>query len=93
MKIFEITEGIDEGVAWRRKGGRVVRKYRCTSGVRKGRTVSDPKKCHAPVNVAKSMKFKATKAAKGYSMKGKSKRTKKHNPASSRARKMNKRRK
>ena len=31
--------------AYARRGGKVVRKYRCTSGPKKGKIVSDPKTC------------------------------------------------
>lgn len=31
--------------AYSRKGGKVVKKYRCTSGPKKGKIVSDPKTC------------------------------------------------
>ena len=31
--------------AFARSGGKVVRKYRCTSGPKKGKIVSDPKTC------------------------------------------------
>lgn len=31
--------------AYSRRGGKVVKKYRCTSGMKKGKIVSDPKTC------------------------------------------------
>ena len=45
MLIKEImTESIKEGVIqiWGRNKGKLVRKYRCTSGSRKGRIVAQP---------------------------------------------------
>ena len=43
MKVSEITDGIlTEGIQqiWGRQKGKVVRKFRCTSGSRKGRIVA-----------------------------------------------------
>ena len=38
MKVVEITENIIP--VWGRSKGKVVRKYRCTTGARKGRIVA-----------------------------------------------------
>ena len=48
MKIQEIvTESVVQ--VWsRNKGGQMVRKYRCLSGARKGRIVSNPSVCTQP---------------------------------------------
>ena len=40
MKIAELTEGVVQ--IWGRNKGKLVRKYRCTSGQRKGRIVAKP---------------------------------------------------
>ena len=44
---MQIKEIISEGVVqiWSRTGGKMVRKYRCTSGPRKGRIVASPGEC------------------------------------------------
>ena len=39
-----------------RKDGKNVRKYRCTSGTRKGRIVASPTTCTAPRNVNEDRK-------------------------------------
>ena len=54
MKIIEIfaEEVLDEKQIWGRKGTSVVRKYRCTSGQRKGRIVAKPDQCFKPINIA-----------------------------------------
>lgn len=88
MKISEITEG----ATWARTGKKVVRKYRCGAGRRKGRVVSSMSQCFAPIDVKKRMTFKKTKARLGGRMTRKAQRTKKMNPASVRIQKMNKRR-
>ena len=36
---------------WGRIGNKQVRKYRCTHGVRKGRVMSSPAACNAPINI------------------------------------------
>ncbi len=38
-----LTEGAKRAFA--KRGGKVVKKYRCTSGIKKGKIVSDPKTC------------------------------------------------
>ena len=48
---MKITEIVTESVVqiWSRtKGGKMVRKYRCTAGPRKGRVVSSPSVCTQP---------------------------------------------
>lgn len=77
---------------WARSGNKTVRKYRCTSGSRKGRIVAKPSTCTAPKNFSKAQTLKRTKARRGGMIKTFSKRTKKYNPASKRLRTMNRRR-
>jgi len=83
-----LTEGAK--IAWSRVGNKVVKKYRCGSGVRQGRIVSNPSQCNKPIDLKKRMKFKQTKLAKGSRMARKSSRTKRRNPASLRIQRMNK---
>lgn len=71
-------------------GNKVVRKYRCTSGARKGRTVTNVAQCFAPPDVKKRFKLAMTKARLGSKMTRKAKRTKKTNAASLRVKAMNK---
>ena len=46
-----ISEIVDEGAVqiFGRKKGKVVRKYRCTSGQKKGRIVAKPQTCSNPI--------------------------------------------
>ena len=82
--------GINEGMAWAKSGNKVVRKYRCASGKRKGRIVSTPAQCFAAPDIKKRIKLKMTKARLGSRMIRKAKRTKKVNPASRRVKALNK---
>lgn len=91
MYLRELTEAVT--TVWGRKGSKTVRKYKCTSGSRKGRIVSKAGTCTAPINISKSKKFKQTKRRQATPIKIKSRRTKKFNPASQRMPRINTRRK
>lgn len=92
MLLRELTLdlGLTEGQAWARSGKKVVRKYRCSSGQRKGRIVSTIAQCYAPPDPKKRAKLKQTKARLGKRLARKSKKTKRINPASRRVQAMNK---
>jgi hypothetical protein len=62
-----ITEGALQ-IAGRR-GGKIVRKYRCTTGSRKGRIVAKPETCNKPKRVQSSINIKRAKARRGSAMK------------------------
>ena len=47
-----------------RSKGKVVRKFRCTSGSRKGRIVAKDATCNAPINVKAKLTMKKTRARK-----------------------------
>ena len=86
------TEELDEGQTWARSGKKVVRKYRCSSGPRKGRVVAKMAQCYAAPNIKKRMALKKVKARLGSRMIRKSKKTKRINPASKRVQSLNKKR-
>jgi len=67
MRLAEIEEAVK--TAFGRKGSSITRKYRCTSGSRKGRTVAKPSTCNAPKNIKASTSLKRTKARLGGKMK------------------------
>jgi len=90
MLVHEFLQPLDENQVWARRGQKVVRKYRCTSGQRQGRVVASPAQCFAVVDLKKRVKLKQTKARLGPRMAKKAKRTKKFNPASRRVAAMNK---
>lgn len=83
-------ESVDEAYAWAKRGSKVVRKFRCTSGPRQGRIVKDLGQCFGPPDVAKRHRLKLTKARLGAKMTRKAKRTKRINPASKRVKALNK---
>ncbi len=76
-------------IVWARKGNKISRKFRCSSGPRAGRVVNDPSKCSSPINLKKRMTLRKTKAAKGNRMARKAKRTKRLNPMSKRVQRLN----
>lgn len=88
-----VSELFETNIAMKRSGNKIVQKYRCTAGPRKGRVMSSPSACNAPYKAKTAAKLKATKMAKAGSIKTKTRLTKKHNPASNIARKINRRRK
>lgn len=94
MLIEEFTNDFNElaeaTMTWARKGNKIVRKYRCTAGPRKGRVVADASQCSKPIDVKKRIKFKQTQAKMGDRMSRKAKRTKRINPASKRLQGLNK---
>jgi hypothetical protein len=75
-------------VVFARRGKTVARKFRCT-GKRKGRVVSSPQQCVAPIDLKKRFVMKRTKASQGNRMMRKAQRTKRTNPASKIVAKLN----
>lgn len=91
MLVEEILEGFT--TSFGKSGNKVVKKYRCTSGSRKGRVVAKSSTCSAPINVKKKMNLKKTKARRGSMMRTKARITKKSNSTSIRNRAINQSRK
>ena len=92
MLFEEISEEIYEAkLVYARKGRAIVRKYRCGSGILKGKTVTKPAACFKPVNMKKRFTLARTKAKMGARMKRKSKMTRRMNPASKRLKTLNRR--
>jgi hypothetical protein len=87
MLLREITEGVVS--IFGRSGNKTVRKYRCTTGKRKGRIVAKAATCTAPRNVTASRTLSKTKRSKQSSMSVKSSRTKRANPYSRRLKNIN----
>lgn len=91
MLLRELTSTIDERQIWARSGKKVVRKYRCTSGSRKGRIVAKMAQCFAAPDVKKRFALKRLKARLGGRMARKARKTKRVNPASRRVQALNRR--
>lgn len=87
MNILEVTEGAVQ--IFGRRGNKTVRKYRCTSGQKKGRIVAKPQTCTTPIKVGKSVGAKKSKSRKSALIKIKSRLSKRVNPASKRNTKLN----
>lgn len=89
MLIEELFLAESAKMAWARKGNKIVKKYRCTAGRRKGRIVAKPAQCTAPPDLKKRAVLRRTKAKMGSRMARKAKRTKRINPASKRLKRLN----
>lgn len=95
MKIKDIFEDtISESAIriWARNGNKIVQKYRCISGPKKGRIVSDPATCSRPVDPRKRQQMRQLRARKGRSMTRKAVKARKLNPLSRRVAQLNKHR-
>lgn len=93
MLIEEIITEEELGEAklvYARKGKQIVRKYRCSAGRLKGKTVSNPSACFKPADIKKRFTLARTKAKMGSRMQRKAKMTKRMNPASKRLKTLNK---
>jgi hypothetical protein len=84
------NDQLDEKQVWARSGKKVVRKYRCTGGARKGRIVAKMAQCFAAPNIKAKINMKRTKARLGSRMARKARKTKRVNPASRRVQALNK---
>lgn len=73
-----------------KRGNKMVRKYRCTTGQKKGRIVAKPQTCNTAVKVGKSVGAKKAKSRKSALMKIRSGITRKTSAASKRVAKLNK---
>ena len=95
MKIIEMlmdeAELDETRQVWARRGNTISRKFRCTSGPRKGRVVASPEQCNKAFDIKKRVNMKKTKARLGGKMARKARRTKRINPHSIRLRRLNKR--
>jgi len=92
MQVFEVLQPVEEAkLVYARKGIQIVRKYRCSSGRLKGKTVSTPTACFKPVDIKKRFTLARTKAKLGSRLKRKAAMTRRMNPASRRLKTLNKR--
>tara|TARA_B100001057_G_scaffold403414_1_gene415709 strand:+ start:37408 stop:37686 length:279 start_codon:yes stop_codon:yes gene_type:complete len=92
MRIVEVEGVMEAKMVWAKRGKKIVRKVRCTSGPRKGRMVSNAGQCSKPINLKKRMTLKKTRARMGRRMARKAARTKRRNPVSKRIARLNRRR-
>lgn len=87
-----ITDILTEGATqiYGRRGGKLVRKYRCTTGQKKGRIVAKPQTCNTPIRVSSKVSAKKARSRKSPLIKIRSRITKKTNPRSKLVSKLNK---
>ncbi len=84
------NDQLEEKQVWARSGKKVVRKFRCAAGPRKGRIVAKMSQCFAAPDIKKRITLKRTEARLGKRMARKARRTKRINPASRRVSALNK---
>lgn len=70
---------IESKIAYARKGNKIIKKFVCSSGPRKGKKVKSPGDCFKRKDLKKRFTLARTKAKKGKLMTRKSNRTKKFN--------------
>lgn len=80
----------EASIAWRRGKGKPKQQFRCTSGPRAGRVVSNLRQCGEHPNPAKAAAMKITRAKTKVRAAKRSKRTKRVNPMSKIITRMNK---
>ena len=85
-----VSEILVEKLVWARSGKKAVRKYRCTSGNRKGRVVSTAAQCFSPLDIKKRITLKKTKSKFGKRLARKARKTKRINPVSRKIARLNK---
>ena len=89
MRVSELlTEGALQIMG--RKGNKLVRKYRCTAGSRKGRIVASPDTCNKPKRIKSSINIKKAKARRSSAIKVASARTKRARGTTQRLTRINK---
>ena len=90
-EFYTETSLLDEAVrtVWSKSGNKQVRKYRCTSGQRKGRIVAKAATCNAPINQKARITLTKTKRKTPNKIKINTKKTKRSNPASRRLKRIN----
>ena len=89
MKISEIVAESVVQIWSRTKAGKMVRKYRCLAGPRKGRIVGSPSVCTQPKKLGSVMAIKKAKARRGSTMKIKRSFTKRTSAPSIRVSRLN----
>jgi hypothetical protein len=83
---------VEAKIVWARKGKKIARKVRCTTGRRKGRVVSAASSCSKKIDIKKRLVLRRTKAKMRGRIAMKTRRTKKYNPLSKRVARLNKKR-
>jgi hypothetical protein len=87
-----IAEIVTEGALqiFGRRHGKLVRKYRCTSGQKKGRIVAKPQTCNTPIKLSSRVSAKKARSRKSPLIKIRTGISKRTNPRSKFLTKLNK---
>jgi hypothetical protein len=89
MKVWEIVN--EHRMVWKKTpSGAVAMRWRCETGPRSGRTVPSVNDCSKPLDIAQAQKMKKTRAQTKIRQARKAKKTKRVNPASKLAQRLNK---
>lgn len=95
MENFELVledteeELLEAKRVWAKRGNKVKRMIRCTSGKRKGRIVAQAAGCTTAINIKKRFLMKKIRRLYKQKMARKAKKTKRFNPASRRLKTLN----
>jgi hypothetical protein len=63
MQVVEVVEA--STIAWKKQSSKVTRKYRCTTGPRKGQVRASPAACNAPIRVKNRLTLQKNKQKMG----------------------------
>lgn len=77
-------------IIFAKSGNSIKRKFRCTTGKKRGKIVGSPSACFSPVDLKKKFRMKQLQRTKGHLMHRKAKITKRANPTSKKIAAMNK---
>lgn len=77
-------------LVYAKQNGKLVKKWRCTSGKRKGRLVAEPGNCFKPIDIKKRAMMKRIRRKKNASMTKRAQITKRIDPVSKQVRRLNK---
>jgi hypothetical protein len=89
MQVVDIVEA-GSTVAWKKQSSKVTRKYRCTSGPRKGQVRASPAACNAPIKVKSRITLQKNKQKMGGHGRYMAQKTKRTDNASRRLANLNK---
>lgn len=76
-------------IVYAKQDGKLVKKWRCTKGKRKGRLVAEPGGCFKPIDIKKRARMKRLRRQKNVIMTKHAQITKRTNPLSKQVKRLN----
>lgn len=76
-------------LVYAKQNGKLVKKWRCTSGKRKGRLVAEPGNCFKPIDIKKRAVMRRTRRKKDATMTKRAQISKRVDPLSKQVRRLN----